>query len=291
MPYSDMARSDMPHSDMPHSDMARSDMARSNTVCSNEGSRGKGTVGRGDARFHGCFRELAWRLGLRKGVVSAGDMIGRLLGRVVGEDAVGVILLDVGGVGYEVHCPIGTVRRAATGRTGAGAAHIGGALGGAAFAEAAEIVVYVHTNVRQDALELFGFATLEDRETFRKLITVPNVGPRLALSVLHVLDAQQLAAAIDAGDRALLERVPGVGKKTAERLVLELRGKLDGGAAKATPAGSLAGGPPKSRLVSALTGLGYRPQEAERAARAVEESGAEGEFSALLRLALKHLAP
>jgi Holliday junction DNA helicase RuvA len=211
------------------------------------------------------------------------------MGRVVGEDAVGVILLDVGGVGYEVHCPIGTARRASTGSAHTGSAHAGSAHVGQAVGT--DIIVYVHTNVRQDALELFGFATLEDRETFRKLITVPNVGPRLALSVLHVLDAPQLAAAIDAGDRALLERVPGVGKKTAERLVLELRGKLDAGMAKAAPTGPIVGLPPKSRLVSALTGLGYRPQEAERAARAVEESGAEGEFSSLLRLALKHLAP
>jgi len=217
-------------------------------------------------------------------------MIGRLLGRVVGEDAVGVILLDVGGVGYEVHCPIGTAKRAGTGRTGSGIA-AGGFGAGGAQADGGEIVVYVHTNVRQDALELFGFATLEDRETFRKLITVPNVGPRLALSVLHVLDAGQLAAAIDSGDRALLERVPGVGKKTAERLVLELRGKLDAGVPKAAAVGATSGAPAKSRLVSALTGLGYRPQEAERAARAVEESGAEGDFSSLLRLALKHLAP
>jgi holliday junction DNA helicase RuvA len=176
--------------------------------------------------------------------------------------------------GYELHCPLGTVRRAATGSS-----------------DPAEILVYVHTNLRQDALELFGFATLDDRETFRKLINVPNVGPRLALSVLHALEAGELAAAIDAGDKARLERVPGVGKKTAERLVLELRGKLVPAPAKATLAGPAALLPAKSRLVSALTGLGYRPQEAERAARAVEESGAEGDFSSLLRLALKHLAP
>lgn len=200
-------------------------------------------------------------------------MIGRLVGRVASDDAVGGLVLDVGGVGYELHCPIGTVARASTDGP-----------------EGARIVVYVHTNLRQDALELFGFATLEDRETFRKLIGVPNVGPRLALSVLHVLDAGQLAAAIDAGDRALLERVPGVGKKTAERLVLELRGKLSGLPARA-PSARPADVPAKSRLVSALTGLGYRPAEAERAARAVEESGAGEDFSTLLRLALKHLTP
>lgn len=201
-------------------------------------------------------------------------MIGRLLGRVASDDAIGVVVLDVSGVGYELHCPIGTVRRASTGG-----------------ADPAEVLLYVHTNVRQDAIELFGFATLDDRETFRKLIGVPNVGPRLALSVLHALDSAQLAAAIDAGDRALLERVPGVGKKTAERLVLELRGKLALVPAKVPQAGRGVEAPPKSRLVSALTGLGYRPAEAERAARAVEESGAEGDFSSLIRLALKHLAP
>jgi len=201
-------------------------------------------------------------------------MIGRLVGRVANEDAAGLILLDVAGVGYELHCPIGTARRASAGP-----------------GDPAEIIVYVHTNLRQDALELFGFATPDDRETFRKLIGVPNVGPRLALSVLHVLEAGQLAHAIDAGDKALLERVPGVGKKTAERLVLELRGKLAAAPAKAVPAQSAAAVAPRSKLTSALTGLGYRPQEAERAARAVEESGAEGDFSTLLRLALKHLLP
>jgi len=201
-------------------------------------------------------------------------MIGRLVGRVANEDAAGLILLDVAGVGYELHCPIGTARRASPGPS-----------------DPAEIIVYVHTNLRQDALELFGFATLDDRETFRKLIGVPNVGPRLALSVLHVLEAGQLANAIDAGDKALLERVPGVGKKTAERLVLELRGKLAPALAKAVPAQSAGATAPRSKLTSALTGLGYRPQEAERAARAVEESGAEGDFSTLLRLALKHLLP
>lgn len=200
-------------------------------------------------------------------------MIGRLVGRVVSDDAVGALVLDVGGVGYELYCPIGTVARASH-----------------AEADQAQIVLYVHTNLRQDALELFGFATLEDRETFRKLISVPNVGPRLALSVLHVLDAGHLAAAIDAGDRALLERVPGVGKKTAERLVLELRGKLTALPVRAPSARSTEL-PAKSRLITALTGLGYRPAEAERAARAVEEAGTEGDFSSLLRLALKHLAP
>jgi holliday junction DNA helicase RuvA len=201
-------------------------------------------------------------------------MIGRLVGRVASEDAAGLILLDVAGVGYELHCPLGTARRASAGP-----------------GDPAEIIVYVHTNLRQDALELFGFATPDDRETFRKLIGVPNVGPRLALSVLHVLEAGQLASAIDAGDKALLERVPGVGKKTAERLVLELRGKLAPALARAAPAQSAGMAAPRSKLTSALTGLGYRPQEAERAARAVEESGAEGDFSTLLRLALKHLLP
>jgi len=192
----------------------------------------------------------------------------------VSDDAVGAVLLDVGGVGYELHCPLGTTRRAGTGS-----------------ADPAEVMVYVHTNLRQDALELFGFATLEDRETFRKLIGVPNVGPRLALSVLHVLDAAKLAAAIEAGDRALLERVPGVGKKTAERLVLELKGKLGLLPERAAPPGRAVEVPAKSRLVSALTGLGYRPAEAERAARAVEESGAQGDLSSQLRLALQHLTP
>lgn len=202
-------------------------------------------------------------------------MIGRLTGRVAAEDPTGAVVLDVGGVGYELSCPIGTAGRAAR-----------------AAADEGSIVLYVHTNLRQDALELYGFALPEDRETFRHLIDVPGVGPRLALSILHVLSSAELARAIHDADRPRLERVPGVGKKTAERLVLELRGKLDS-AARSSPEPTGASSNVHAKLTSALTGLGYRSAEAERAAKAVlaEQQATEHDFPSLLKLALKELTP
>lgn len=201
-------------------------------------------------------------------------MIGRLVGQVAHEEPTGGLLLDVGGVGYELACPVGTAQKAKT--TG----H--------------SIIVFVQTVLRQDALELFGFSSNDEREAFRLLVAVPNVGPRLALSVLNVLPAADLAVAIEAEDKARLGRVPGVGKKTAERLVLELRGKMTPISSQTahtaqTPGPNLA---TPARLVAALVGLGYRTQEAERAAKALLSSDRQPEkdLSGLLREALKYLA-
>lgn len=205
-------------------------------------------------------------------------MIGRLSGRVVDEEAIGTMLLDVRGVGYELHCPVGTVGRAKSG----------------APERAGEIVVYVHTNLRQDSLELFGFCSLEERATFRQLTSVPGVGPRLAIAVLNVLPAEELRLVVEAEDKVRLVRVPGVGKKTAERLVLELRGKLSPTSPQtnSTAVGnSISSTQLSERLIAALTGLGYRPGEAEKAARSLETSGAQGDLSGLLRQALDYLAP
>src|SRR5688572_14421468 len=135
-------------------------------------------------------------------------MIGRLAGVVVAEDPGGAIVIDVGGVGYELLAPIGTVGRADT--------------------AADRIVLHVHTHVREDALDLFGFATEAERRAFRLLIGVPNVGPKTALAVMSALPLPDLSRAVRAGDLARLTRVPGIGRKTAERLVLELKEKLSG---------------------------------------------------------------
>lgn len=204
-------------------------------------------------------------------------MIGRLCGRIVHEEPTGGLILDVGGVGYELHCPVGTKAHAQT-------------------SEAGSVTLFVHTNVRQDALELFGFASLTDRETFLKLVSVPNVGPRLALSVLNVFSTEDLAETIEREDKVRLSKVPGVGKKTAERLVLELRGKLPRGTSAAgTQTGRVevgAGRDLSSRLVAALTGLGYRSVEAEKAAASLLTSeNSDHDLSSLLRKALKYLAP
>lgn len=205
-------------------------------------------------------------------------MIGRLVGRVVNEEATGSLMLDVHGVGYELLCPIGTVGRAHRPEQPEG-----------------ELTVFVHTNLRQDALELFGFASLEERAAFRQLTHVPNVGPKLALAVLNVLPVIELARVIEAEDKVTLSKVPGVGKKTAERLVLELRGKLplteNGGSTLARTSSAATSTQLAERLVTALTGLGYRPTEAERACKALmDEPEPSQDLSTLLRKALNYLS-
>src|SRR5262245_44750271 len=130
-------------------------------------------------------------------------MIGRLRGRVLGDDAFGTVLIDVGGVGYDVTVPAGT-------------------LGRAVRSAGDQVELFIHTHVREDALDLFGFASEDDRRVFRLLIGLPNVGPKTALGVLSALPVAELSRAVGASDVARLTKVPGIGKKTAERLVLEL---------------------------------------------------------------------
>src|ERR1700720_88600 len=129
-------------------------------------------------------------------------MIGRVTGEVVAQEPEGAIVVDVGGVGYELFAPLG-------------------AAGRAAVDEGGRTTFYVHTHAREDALTLFGFATEADRGAFRTLIGVSNVGPKTALAVLGVLPADALANVIASKDLAKLTGIPGIGKKTAERLVLE----------------------------------------------------------------------
>jgi holliday junction DNA helicase RuvA len=197
-------------------------------------------------------------------------MIGLVRGRLLLEEPTQV-LIDVRGVGYELTCPVGTVSRAQLSPDG-------------------EVTLVVHTALRQDALELFGFASSEERVAFRQLIHVPNVGPKLAIAVLSALPLSELAEAIEAEDTVRLTRIPGVGKKTAERLVLELRGKM---AAPSRPGGAAptpTRGGEREKLLLALTGLGYKSVEAERAAeRTVTDHPTIHELSELLRLALRSI--
>ncbi|MGK4007790.1 Holliday junction branch migration protein RuvA [Sorangium sp. So ce1036] len=184
-------------------------------------------------------------------------MIGRLTGRVVEEGDDGTVVLDVGGVGYEVAVPLGAVGRAR---------------GLAAAAGTDAITLFVHTHVREDALLLYGFATREDRAAFRVLIGVSSVGPKIAVGILSALAAGDLAAVIARRETARLTAIPGVGKKTAERLVLELKDKLVGlPSAAPSPAAPppAAAGSQQDLLHSALTRMGYRPAEAERAVAAL----------------------
>jgi Holliday junction DNA helicase RuvA len=149
-------------------------------------------------------------------------------------------------------------------------------------------VFFVHTHVREDSLELFGFATETDRQLFRMLLSVQKVGPKLALGLLSALSAQDLVRALGEGDVSWLCRVPGVGRKTAERLVLELREK----ARQAVPATHLTPTRPGNvadRLAQALVGMGYKASEAERAVKGLGDVVDTLPISETLRLALTSL--
>jgi Holliday junction DNA helicase RuvA len=200
-------------------------------------------------------------------------MIGRLRGKVVADEPGAALVLDVLGVGYDVLTPLGTAGRAETDADGA-------------------IVLHVHTHVREDALELFGFATEVERRVFRLLIEVPNVGPKTALGVMGVLPIEELAHAVESGDVARLTRVPGIGKKTAERFVLELKEKL-GKLALGRPseAGQPSAHDDGRRLLTALTNMGYRAGEAERALKSLGDRVGKEPIQTLLREALARLAP
>lgn len=190
-------------------------------------------------------------------------MIGRLHGKLI-EKTPPQVLVDVGGVGYEVDVPMSTFCNLP--------------------AEGSEITLLTHFIVREDAQLLYGFATAAERQTFRALIRISGVGPRIALAVLSGMSTQDLADAVEQGNATLLTRVPGIGKKTADRLVLELKGKLAGNAfASAGGAASAA----QADILSALMALGYSEREAQASVRALP---AEVTVSEGIRLALKALA-
>lgn len=190
-------------------------------------------------------------------------MIGRLHGKLI-EKIPPQVLVDVGGVGYEVDVPMSTFCNLP--------------------AEGSEITLLTHFIVREDAQLLYGFATAAERQTFRALIRISGVGPRIALAVLSGMSAQDLADAVEQGNATLLTRVPGIGKKTAERLVLELKGKLTGSAF--APAGGAASAA-QADITSALMALGYSEREAQASVRTLP---ADVTVSEGIRLALKTLA-
>ncbi|MDN0083032.1 Holliday junction branch migration protein RuvA [Crenobacter sp. SG2305] len=194
-------------------------------------------------------------------------MIGRLSGSLI-EKLPPQVVLDVGGVGYEVDVPMSTFYQLPP-------------LG-------EKVVLFTHQVVREDAHLLFGFASKEERQTFRALIKVTGIGAKIALTILSTLSADELAIAIAAEDIKRLSAVPGIGKKTAERLVLELRGKLVTGGAVATPGGLplVAEPSPLDDVANALLALGYNEKEA---AAAVKMLPAGVGVSEGIRLALKGL--
>jgi Holliday junction DNA helicase RuvA len=203
-------------------------------------------------------------------------MIGRLTGKVIAQEADGAIVLDVGGVGYELAAPLGTLGRARADESG-------------------RVTLWVHTHVREDALALFGFADENERAAFRALIGVSNVGPKIAVAVLGALPSVELARAIAGRDLGALTAISGIGKKIAERLLLELRDKLPSGPPlPSVSVGGAASRPPSAgddeeRLRTALTGMGFRQAEADRVIGTLGER-VHAPLPELLREALALLA-
>jgi holliday junction DNA helicase RuvA len=177
-------------------------------------------------------------------------------------------VIDVGGVGYRVHLSATSLK--------------------ALPPRGDRATLRVHTHVREDSIQLFGFATEEEEAVFKELIGVKNVGPRAAQNILSGIEARELATAVAQGDVARLTRVPGVGKKTAERLVVELKEKLVVLARAAAPAGRPQGGA-LEQLQQALVSLGYKPQQADGAVEALRERAQGRPLDELLREALKLL--
>jgi Holliday junction DNA helicase RuvA len=195
-------------------------------------------------------------------------VIGRLTGRLAFKSPQQVII-DVHGVGYRVMVSLATFY--------------------AMPEENGEVALEIYTGVREDAIYLYGFAEGREKTLFEKLITVSKIGPKLALNILSGMASEDLRNAIVSRDVARLSTVPGVGVKTAERMVVELRDKIDAGlgAARGGAAPGLERGEHRSAddAVTALVNLGYRKKEAEKAVAKVLEGGA-GDLESLIRAAL-----
>jgi Holliday junction DNA helicase RuvA len=196
-------------------------------------------------------------------------MIGHLRGTIF-EKNPNEVIVEAAGVGYEVVIPISTYTVLPD--TGA------------------SVSLRIYTHVREDALILFGFATAEEKAVFERLISVSGIGPKLAVTVLSGLATADLITAIRTGDVPRLVRIPGVGKKTAERIVLELKDKLAGVETTVGSDGAIAAGPALSALerdvLSALQNLGCSRPAAEEAVRKVKERGAPEEFEPFFRAAM-----
>jgi holliday junction DNA helicase RuvA len=197
-------------------------------------------------------------------------MIGFLRGRVLDKHP-NRILVDVNGVGYELHVPLSTYYD--VGEPGT------------------DIALRVHTHVREDALQLYGFHTPLEQLLFERLIAISGIGPKLAIAVLSGIDSRELVASVQRADVARLTRIPGIGKKTAERIVLELKDRLrdvapaDMGAGGQRPSGDQL----RDDLVSALENLGYHRPLAEKAVDAARARDGAAGFEDALKSALREL--
>lgn len=201
-------------------------------------------------------------------------MIGRLKGNILEKQAP-ELLIDVQGVGYEVLAPMTTFYDLpATG----------------------EVSLYTHLVVREDAQQLYGFSQAGERTLFRQLIKINGVGPKLALAILSSIDSAEFVHSVEYGDVNRLVKIPGIGKKTAERLLIEMKdriGDLDVGVTTKIPDGKKEAMPSSAGIFqeseSALIALGYKPQQAAQMIAAVKDEGFE-QSEDLIRAALKRMA-
>jgi Holliday junction DNA helicase RuvA len=193
-------------------------------------------------------------------------MIALLRGRLLSKTP-NQAVVDCGGVGYEAAISVATFTSLP--------------------AEGAEARLHIYTHVREDQIALFGFTEPQEKRLFEKLLTISGIGPKLAITVLSGIDAGRLVTAIRGGDHATLTRIPGIGKKTAERVVLELKDKLDD-MAVAPVAGSVRLGGAGEDALSALVNLGYPRPVAQRAIEAAiaKDAAVAEDFEGLFRAAM-----
>jgi Holliday junction DNA helicase RuvA len=198
-------------------------------------------------------------------------MIALLRGRLL-EKHPNRLIVDVHGVGYDVQVPVSTFYSAGDANQ--------------------DVTLRIHTHVREDQIALFGFATPLEHQLFERLIAVNGIGPKLALAVLSGMEPPDFVRAVQGGDVARLTRIPGVGRKTAERMTLELRDRLPAVEAPAPADGAPAGDDVlKADVVSALVNLGYQSSLVDKSVqKALGEEGEAATFETVLRAALRHLA-
>jgi Holliday junction DNA helicase RuvA len=180
------------------------------------------------------------------------------------------LVVDVGGVGYDVHVPLSTFY--AAGEPGAA------------------VRLRVHTHVRDDAIQLFGFMTALELLLFERLIGVSGIGPKVALAVLSGIEPRELVRAIRSGDIVRLTRIPGVGRKTAERMVVELKDRMPDTAEPHADDAVPAGDDVRADVLSALANLGYQAHSIEKAVDRVLKDAADGSFESVLRQVLREMA-
>ena len=195
-------------------------------------------------------------------------MIGQLRGRLAGKRP-NQVLIDVGGVGYLVQVPLSTY---------------------AALGELhTEVTLLIYTHVREDALALFGFVSSREKHFFELLISASGVGPALALRILSGMSVEELVPAIRGGDLVRLTKIPGVGRKTAERMVVELKDRLEIVAIEAERPAAASPAGVEADVISALVNLGYDGRTAESAVGEAKRAAGTANFEKLLRAALQSL--